>query len=78
MQAGWTNRSHAQQDPDLTAVRNSAKFQALLAKMDQNKSQPFDVQPTTAFRSRYQWNGRGEKGSVSAHGTRQLPGSLMP
>ncbi len=58
--AGWSNRKHAEADDDLQLLRGAEGFTSLLAKMDENSKRPFDVQPTTGFRSVYQWTQQGE------------------
>ena len=58
--AGWSNRKHAEADDDLQLLRGAEGFTSLLANMDENSKRPFDVQPTTGFRSVYQWTQQGE------------------
>jgi hypothetical protein len=59
--AGWAERGHAEQDPDLALLRTSNTFKILLAKMDENRSKPFDVKPTIGFSSQYQWKVLGDR-----------------
>jgi hypothetical protein len=60
VEAGWSDRRHAEGDADLKPLTGRDDFQHLLAKMDENSRATFEVQPTRGFRSRYQWNARGD------------------
>ncbi len=75
VKAGWSDRQHAEADKDLESLRSSANFTALLGKMDDNRSQTFDVQPTTAFHSTQQWDNRGEL--VSEGGMRYMLSTVL-
>ncbi len=59
--AGWTDDAHALKDPDLELLRNTNNFKALIGKMKDNQSKPFEVQPTTAFSSQYVWDALGNR-----------------
>jgi tetratricopeptide (TPR) repeat protein len=60
VRAGWADRKLAEADNDLATLHELPVFRELLGRMEENASRPFDVQPTTAFRSQYRWNVRGE------------------
>ncbi|MGM0490030.1 MAG: TPR end-of-group domain-containing protein [Planctomycetota bacterium] len=75
VEAGWSNRKHTETDPDLDPLRGSAQFKALLNKMDENRREPFTVQPTTAFSAEYQWNARGQK--VRRRGMRYMLSTVL-
>ena len=60
VEAGWSERQHAEADKDLESLRGSPSFVALLGKMDNNRARTFDVQPTRAFHSVQRWDNRGE------------------
>lgn len=75
VQAGWSDRKHAADDPSLNPVKHLSRFHVLAEKMDENRSQPFTVQPTTAFSAQYQWNARGEK--TASPGMRYMLASVL-
>ena len=73
--AGWSDRGHAEKDPDLTSLRDSVNFKALLSRMGQNLHPIFDVQPSTAFHSALQWGERGEP--VAEGGMRYMMSTVL-
>ena len=75
MTAGWADGKHTQEDPDLESLRELPTFQTLVKKMEEKEREPLDVQPTTAFRSKYLWDPTGAR--VSERGVRYVLSTML-
>ena len=73
--AGWADVSHAEKDPDLDLFRGTNTYKILIGKMKENQEKPFEVQPTTAFSSKYTWDARGER--VESPGLRYMLSTML-
>lgn len=60
VEAGWSNRKHAEADADLESLRERKDFADVLARMDRRSQAVFDVQPTVGFSGQATWNEGGE------------------
>jgi tetratricopeptide (TPR) repeat protein len=73
--AGWSDGKHTRNDPDLESLRAAPAFEALLKKMDEKRRELVEVQPTSGFRSKYQWDGTGAR--VSENGVRYVLSTML-
>lgn len=72
---GWVDSKHTQADADLEPLRNLPAFQDVLKKMEAKAAEPFDIQPTLAFSTKYLWDASGSR--VQQNGIRYVLSTML-